>query len=389
MTDSLTPSRDRLTELFLFLTRIPSPSRHERRVADAVITHLTELGLSVHEDGTGDAIGGDSGNLWCLVPGEGPDPCVALGAHLDTVACNGSIEPVLDSDGVFRSASGTILGADDKVAVTAMLHATELLKSSSLPFPSYELFFTVAEEVGLLGSRHMDERALRSPLAAILDSSGPVGGIVAKAPSQEGLRATFRGQAAHVGLEPERGRSAVQAAAMAIANMQLGRLDEETSANIGIIHGGTAANIIPDLCEIEGECRSHNDEKLARVAASMVDAIQQAAAQTGVDVDVNLVHEYRAFALTGRSPAVRLGKAAISAIGLETEIRSAGGGSDANVLNARGLPSVNLQTGMMRVHSSDEYVTLDDLERLCALLLRLVHLAPDFAPRARPIQADL
>ncbi|NLO28216.1 MAG: M20/M25/M40 family metallo-hydrolase [Actinobacteria bacterium] len=389
MTESLTPSRDRLTELFLSLARIPSPSRHERAVADVVIRHLMELGLSVHEDEAGNAIEGDTGNLWCLVPGDGPDPHVAFGTHLDTVFCNGPIEPILDSDGVFRSASGTILGADDKVAVAAVLHATELLKESGRPFPSYELFFTVAEEVGLLGSRHMDERALRSPMAAVLDSSGPVGGMVVRAPSQESLHATFRGLAAHAGLEPERGRSAIQAAAMAVAGMQLGRLDDETSANIGVIRGGTAGNIIPDLCEIEGECRSHNDEKLTRVAASMVDAIQQAAAQTGVDVDVDLVHEYRSFALTSDSPAVRLGKAGISAIGLEAEIHSSGGGSDANVLNARGLPSINLQTGMMRVHSSDEYVTLDDLERLCALLLKLVELAPDFAPKAGAAQVDL
>lgn len=389
MTGPLTPSRDRLTELFLLLARIPSPSRHERAVADVVIRHLTELGLSVHEDAAGNAIAGDTGNLWCLVPGDGPHPHVALGAHLDTVACNSPIEPILDSDGVFRSASGTILGADDKVAVAAMLHATELLEESGLLFPSYELFFTVAEEVGLLGSRHMDEKVLKSPMAAVLDSSGPVGGMVVRAPSQESLRATFRGLAAHAGLDPERGRSAIQAAAMAVAGMQLGRLDEETSANIGVIRGGTAGNIIPDLCKIEGECRSHNDERLTRVAASMVDAVQQAAAQTGVDVDVDLVHEYRSFALTSDSPAVRLGKAGISAIGLEAEIHSSGGGSDANVLNARGLPSINLQTGMMRVHSLDECVTLDDLERLCALLLRLVELAPDFAPKAGAAQVDL
>jgi tripeptide aminopeptidase len=382
------PSRERLTELFLMLTRLPGPSRNERKVADAVIGCLTSLGISVHEDGAGAIIGGDTGNLWCCVSGEGAGPHLALGAHLDTVAPTGVIEPILDDAGVFRSASGTILGGDDKAAITALLHATELMTGSNASFPAFELFFTVSEETGLLGARHLDEHVLRSPLAAVLDSSGPVGGIVVKAPSQEGVRAIFRGQAAHAGVEPERGRSAIQAAAKAIAAMRLGRLDEETSANIGMIRGGVASNIVPDLCEIEGECRSHDAGKLAHVAAAMVDALQEAAGQTGVDVDVNLVHEYQAFALNGRSPAVRLSKAAISAVGLEPRLLTGGGGSDANVLNARGLPTVNLDAGMMRVHSPDEYLALDELERLCSVVVQLIMLAPEFVPRTRAVVAE-
>jgi tripeptide aminopeptidase len=185
-------------------------------------------------------------------------------------------------------------------------------------------------------------------------------------------------------VEPERGRSAIQAAAKAVAAMRLGRLDEETSANIGVISGGVASNIVPEYCEIRGECRSHDDEKLAHTAAAMVDALQEGAAQVGVAVDVSLVHEYRAFALTGRSPVVRLSKAAISALGIEPRMQTGGGGSDANILNARGLPTVNLDAGMMQVHSPDEYVTLDDLERLCSLVLRLIALAPEYAPPVKP-----
>ena len=388
MSSFLSPSRERLTELFLMLTRIPSPSRSERRVADAVIACLESMGIQVHEDDTGSATGGDAGNLWCTVDGDGTGPHLALGAHLDTVKPTDSIEPVLDEDGVFRNTRGTILGGDDKAAITALLHATELLKASGTPFPSYELFFTVSEENGLVGIKHLGEHVLASPLAAVLDSSGPVGGIVAKAPSMQNLRATFRGQAAHAGVEPERGRSAVQAAGRAVGAMSLGRLDKETSANIGVISGGVATNIVPDFCVIEGECRGHDEEKLADVAASMVDAVQEAAAQTGVDVDVSLVHEFRAFALTGRSPVVRLAKAAVLALGLEPRLLTAGGGSDANVLNARGLPTINLDAGMMRVHSPDEYLTLDELERLCSLVLHLIDLAPEFAPRPRAVAPE-
>ncbi len=380
MTSTPVPSQERLAELFLMLTRIPSPSRGEREVANVVMSFLESLGLSVSEDDAGTATGGDTGNLHCCV-GNGPGPYLALGAHLDTVMPTDAIEPVL-TDGVFRNSRGTILGGDDKAAVAALLHATELLMATNGAFPSFELFFTVSEEVGLQGIKHMRADALRSPLAAVLDSSGPVGGIVQKAPSMQTIRAVFRGQSAHAGLEPERGRSAVQAAGRAIAAMTLGRLDGETSANIGIINGGTATNIVPDYCLVEGECRGHDEEKLAEVAAGMVDAIHGAAVQTGVDVDVNLVHEFPAFALSTRSPALRLAKAAIAALQLQPQLLTAGGGSDANVLNARGMPTSNLAAGMMLVHSPDEYLALDELERLCSLVLELVRLAPDFAPRS-------
>jgi len=386
MTNAPLPSRDRLTELFLEFTRIASPFKHERQMADAVIKRLEAVGVRVHEDDTGARTGGDTGNLSCTVMGEG-EPHIALGAHLDTVVPTDRIEPFLDEDAVFRNRQRTILGADDKAAVAALVHATELLKSSGRFFPSYELLFTVSEEIGLVGSKHLGEKVLASPFAAVFDSAGPVGGITVKAPSHETFKATFRGRAAHAGVEPEKGRSAIQAAAKAIAAMQLGRLDEETSANIGVIHGGVGTNIVPDLCEIEGECRSHDEEKLARVAAAMMDAMQAGATQAGVDLDIALVHEYRAFALTGRSPVVRLSKAALTDLGLEPRMQASGGGSDANILNARGLPTVNLTAGMSQVHSPDEHVSLDDLERLCGLMLRMILMAPDYVPRARAAAA--
>ncbi|MGI5939610.1 MAG: M20/M25/M40 family metallo-hydrolase [Thermoleophilia bacterium] len=376
-------SRERLTELFMELTRIPSRSYDERAVADRVIVALEDVGVAAHEDDIAAAIGGNAGNIWCTVQGEGALPHVALGAHLDTVEPTDTIEPVLE-DGVFRNARRTILGADDKVAVTALLHATEVFCRSGVSFPTYELFFTVAEETGLVGAKHMGD-VLVSPFAAVFDSCGPVGGITAKAPSQQSLYAAFRGRAAHSGVEPERGRSAIHAAAKSIAGMRLGRIDEETSANIGVIAGGVASNVVPDFCEIRGECRSHDDEKLARTAAAMVDAMQEGAAQVGVDVDISLSHEYHAYALTNQTPVVRLSKAAISALGIEPRMQIGGGGSDANIFNARGLPTVNLDAGMMQVHCADEYVTLDDLERLCSLILQLIVLAPQYGPRSRPV----
>jgi tripeptide aminopeptidase len=374
------PSRERLTELFLLLAGLPSPSRHERRVADAVTAYLAGLGVAVHEDKTAEAIGGDTGNIWCTVQGADSEPWVAIGGHMDTVIPSDALDPHLDAEGVFRNRRPTILGADDKAAVAAMLHATELLKASGRKFPTFELFFSVSEETGLVGAKHLAGDVLKSPVAVVLDAVGPVGGIVSKAPSLMALHATFRGRAAHAGVDPERGRSAIQAAGRAIAGMQLGRLDKETSANIGVIKGGVATNIVADLCELSGECRGHDETRLAEVAGSMVDAIQRAAAETGVDVDVDLAHDFRAFALSARSPAVRLAKAATEALGIEPRIMTAGGGSDANVLNGRGLPTINLSIGGMHPHSPEEYISLDELERLCALVIQLVALAPEYAP---------
>jgi tripeptide aminopeptidase len=366
------PSRERLSELFVLLARIPSPSWHERPVADAVSALLMEMGVTVTEDDTAREIRGDSGNLVCTVGGSEAAPCLALGAHMDTVTPGLAIEPVPDGEGVFRNANEGILGADDKGAIAVLLHTAELLLNSGEPFTPFELFFTVCEENGLVGAKHLRPGAIKSPMAVVLDSSGPVGGIVTRAPSQKIIRARYKGVAAHAGLEPELGRSAIQAAAKAIDGMKLGRLDAETTANIGTINGGVATNIIPETCELAGECRGHDEGRLADVAADMVDALHRGAVEMGVDVDVDLVDEFRAFTLDEGSTVVRLADAAVAAAGLRPELQIAGGGSDANVLNAMGIPAVNLAAGMMRVHSADEYVSLDELERLCEVALQLV-----------------
>lgn len=380
MTRTFEPSIERLSELFVTLARIPSPSLSERGVADTIVSMLAGLGIHPTEDLTGQAIGGDCGNLVCTVGGERGKPCIALGAHMDTVPPAGDIEPVLEGGEHFTNANDGILGADDKAAIAALLHATELLVQSGADFPPFELFFTVCEENGLVGAKHLEAGALRSPIGAVLDSTGPVGGVVAAAPSQKIIKAQFKGTAAHAGLEPELGRSAVQAAAKAIAEMHLGRLDAETTANIGVINGGTATNVVPDYCEVAGECRGHDETRLADVAAHMVDALQLGAAETGVDVDIQLVDEFRAFRLEEKLPVVALAKRAISALGVQPSLQTAGGGSDANVLNAKGIPTVNLTAGMMRVHSAGEYIELEELKRLCELALQLVTLSGDEGP---------
>ena len=366
------PDRGRLTELFLELTAIRSPSRQEAGVAGFVAGRLRHLGLTVEEDAAAAEVSGDSGNLLCVVDGDGAEPRVALGAHLDTVALSDAVEPYLE-DGVFYNRRPAILGADDKAAVAALLHATELLKATGETFPTFELFFTVCEEIGLLGAKYLAKSGgMQSRLAAIFDASGEVGGIVVRAPSRNGLYATFHGRAAHAGIEPEEGRSAIHAAAKAVAAMELGRVDALTTANIGIIQGGTATNIIPDCCCLEGECRSHDDARLAEVTATMVDAMQLGATEVGVDVDVQVVNDFRAFALKERSEPVRLAKRALKELGLKPVLVTSEGASDANILNAAGVPTVNLACAMRQVHTPNECMRLDDLVKLTRLAMALV-----------------
>ncbi len=372
---------EELEDVFLTLTSILSPPRAERGVADFILAYLRDLGLDPQEDHTAESIGGDTGNIVCRVQADAGDvPVIMLGAHMDTVPPNGPITPVL-SGGVFRNAGGGILGADDKSAIAALLCATKAVVTCGERFPAYELLFTVSEETALTGARHLDQKKLQSSLGVVLDSAGPVGGITVAAPTQNTIRATFRGKAAHAGVEPERGRSAVWAAGKALAHMRLGRLDEETTANVGLIRGGTARNIVPAECFLEAETRSHDDTKLAGATGALVDAIQLGAAETGVDVEVDVITEYRRYRLGAGSSVVRLAKAAMKEIGVEARVQVAGGGADANILNERGLPTVNLTTGMMDMHSAHESQPLLELERLVHLVAALVLLAPAYVSR--------
>ncbi len=371
-------SADTLTEIFLELARRPSPPRAERPVADFVHDFLRGLGLRTSEDATGSAIGGNAGNIVCRVPAQGGGAAaVMLGAHMDTVPIAGELRPVLEG-GVFRNASGGILGADDKSAIAALLHATTLLVESGLPHPAYELLFTVSEETALTGAKHLDLAALASPMGIVLDSAGPVGGITVAAPSQNTVRATFLGRAAHAGVEPEKGCSAIWAAGKALGHMSLGRLDAETTANVGLIRGGTARNIVPEECFIEAETRSHDDAKLTAATSALVDALHLGAGEVGADLRVEVVTEYRRYRLGPRATVVRLAKAAVEGVGLAPRVEVAGGGADANILNERGLPTVNLTTGMMDMHSAGEYLPLSELVKLTELIIEVIRLAPGF-----------
>ncbi len=363
--------RDRLVDDFVRLCEIESPSFSERPMADAVAAELNVLGLEVTEDHTGAATGSDSGNLIARVPGPEGAPTVLLCAHLDTVPLDAPVA-VEREGGVLRNRNAAILGADNKAAVATILAAVRHHVDHGRTPVGLELVFTTAEEPGLLGAKELDRHGLRSEFGFVFDHASPVGELITAAPTYYRLLARFTGAAAHAGIRPEDGRNAIEAAARAVAGMRLGRLDDQTTANAGTIAGGTARNVVAEHCRVELEARSLDDDIASRVIAEMVDRCSDAAGETECDVDTTVEQLCRAFRLSRSSPPVRAATAALEDLGIEPVYRSTGGGSDANALIANGLPVLNVANGTERNHQPDESVTVEALETMLDLTLRII-----------------
>ena len=332
-------------------------------------------GSSVDEDDVGPGIDATAGNLLCrLEPtAEGGTP-VFLCAHLDTVPPSGPIEPVVEN-GFVRNAAGTILGADDKSAVVAMLEATRRVVEERRPHAGLELLFTPKEEVGLVGAYAFDHTRLHARTGYVYDQAAQIGEVVLGAPSSVAIDAVFRGRAAHAGMYPEEGRSAIAAAARAIADLRLGRIDEETTANVGVIEGGQARNIIPDRCSFRAEARSHDEEKLADLVREMTETMAFAATLEECEVETTVKRSYRAYRFRPADPVVRLAVTALARIGRAPTFALSGGGADANVFNERGLACVNVANGMTDIHTPDERIAVDDLDTMVEFTLALLDAA--------------
>ncbi len=362
--------------LFTDLAAIPSPPGEERAVADRVRAYLEELGLEVEEDDAGGRIGSTTGNLLARLPAtaaNGGEP-IFLCAHLDTVPPTGPLEPVVE-DGVVRNAGGTILGADNKAAVAAMLDATSRIVEERRAHAGVELLFTPKEEVGLQGAKAFDVSRLEASTGFVYDQGAPVGDVVLGAPFASNVEVVLRGRAAHAGMAPEEGRSAIAAAARAIADLRLGRLDDETTANVGLIDGGTAKNIVPDRCSFSIDVRSHTEEKLSGLVREMLESITFAAALEQCEAETTVTESYRGYRFARGDRPVALACAALERTGIEPRLGFTGGGADANVFNERGKACVNLANGMMEIHTPDEHIAVVDLERMVDVTLALVEIA--------------
>jgi tripeptide aminopeptidase len=378
VTDAAAPlgtlERRYLNGTFAELCRIPSPSRSERACAERVLAELRPLGLSASEDDAGEKIGADCGNLLVRIPsgGEEPRPSVLLCAHLDTVPPQAPIEPVL-AEGYWENEHAGIIGADNKAAVAMLLTLARRLHGRPAAV-DVEMLFTVGEEISLAGASVFDTSVLRSDFGYVFDHATPIGEVIMDSPCHFRIEATFHGTAAHAGIRPEDGRSAILAASEAITSLRHGRLPGEGTLNVGTISGGSAINVVPERCSFVAEVRGLDDQRGEAVVAEVVDRIHEAANQPHCecDVDVSVQRTFGGYKLAPSALGVRVAEAALRSRGYEPVRVSSGGGSDANALIAKGLPMVNLANGTERAHEPGERVAQAALEEMLDVTLALL-----------------
>ncbi len=362
--------RERLARDFVRLCEIESPSGRERAIADAVTAELRALGLEVQEDASGAATGSDAGNLLARLPAPAGARTILLCAHLDTVPLAAPVR-VIRQDGVFRNANAAILGADNKAAVAVLLAVARRLVRYGAPV-GVEFLFTTCEELALRGAKELDRAALRSEFGFVFDHASPIGDVVVAAPTYYRVEARFHGAAAHAGIRPEDGRNAIVAAARAIAACPMGRIDEGTTANVGAIDGGSAANVVAEHCRVELEARSLDDERAGSLVGEIVDRLGEAASDSECDVETRVDQLFRAYRLPRSAAPVRAAALALEARGIEPRYVATGGGSDANAFIAAGLPVLNVANATERNHEPDESVTVAALETMLDLTLAIV-----------------
>jgi tripeptide aminopeptidase len=362
-----------LGETFVRLCEIPSPSGREAAVAAYVRSELERMGLEVVEDDTAAETGAACGNLLARLAGPDGARTVMLCAHLDTVPVADRIEVEL-ADGWYRNRREAILGADDKAGVAVLLELARRCARGGTPV-GCELVFTTGEEVGLRGAHAFDVAALRSEFGFVLDHAAPVGRLVVAAPTYYHVHADFRGRSAHAGIRPEEGRSAIAAAARAIGDMRLGRIDDETTANVGVIAGGTAANVVPESCTLEAEVRSLDDTRASEGVREMLGAITYAASAADVDVDTTVEEHFRAYRIPDDHPAVAIAAAALRDSAVAPVLIATGGGSDASAFAAKGLSCVNVAVGVELNHTPDERISERSLQTTLDVALRILERA--------------
>jgi tripeptide aminopeptidase len=366
--------KDRLLADFERYCAIESVSGDERAMADAVAADLRDIGLEVTEDGTGAETGSNAGNLLARIEGPPGARTILLCAHLDTVPLDAPLEVTLrgEEERWFENANDAILGADNKAAVAVIVEVARRFARYGPPV-GIELLFTTAEEIALAGAKAFDQGALRAEYGFVFDHATPIGEIIVAAPTYYRIDASFHGHAAHAGIRPEDGHNAIAAAAAGIAALDIGRIDPETTANVGVIRGGTAGNVVAERCDVMLETRSLNHERAHASARRIVDVLTAAAADAACDVEIDVQEQFRGYKLPKSAAPVMAASAALAANGFEPRFIQTGGGSDANAFIARGLTVLNLANGTERNHQPDERVSVAALEQMLDVTLALVH----------------
>lgn len=364
----------RLIDEFFNMVKISSPSKSEREFAQYLKKVLEDLGFIVETDDAGDKVGGNTGNVIGRLDGSDEFIPITLSAHMDTVEPCKDIIPAIEKDRIV-SKGDTILGSDDKGGIAAIIEALRVVNEDQMPHGVIEVVFTICEELGLQGAKNLDVSKLKGEICYIFDSDGSPGTIVRQGPAKDLIKAEIIGKTSHAGLCPEEGISAIQIAAEAVTNMKLLRIDAETTANIGTFHGSTGTNVVCDEVTIIAEARSLFNEKLDRQTKHMVECMEMAAKKFGGRVETEVTRSYGAFNLNEEDRSISIAKKAVSNLGMTPNLVSTGGGSDANIFNNSGIPSVDLGTGMSNVHTINEYIKIEDLIGTGELVLELIKLS--------------
>jgi tripeptide aminopeptidase len=370
----------RLADEFSRLASINSPPLNEKEISEYLSKRFTALGAEVCFDDAAEKTGGVCGNLIAYFPAQGKEvEPILFSVHMDTVEPGGQVVPVL-RDGVFYSEGDTVLGADDKAGVAEVIEMLEILREQNIPHGPIEVVVTIAEEIGLVGAKHLDYNLIKSKYGYALDTEG-VGWMVLQAPGANHLQVSIEGIASHAGMAPELGLSAIQTASLAISRMKLGRIDFETTANIGKIEGGVARNIVPQSVSITGEARSHDPKKLKEQTEHMLSCFEEAANEMTREIDgekvsplvqIEVKPDFPSMSVTEDARVVTLARDAANSLNQDLKIRLGGGGSDANIFNGYGIEMIIIATGMQKVHTHDEYVAVADMIQVTELLVEIV-----------------
>jgi tripeptide aminopeptidase len=361
-----------VVDTFCRYVEIDSETKNERRFADYMIREFESLGLAVTEDKAGEAIGCNAGNLFTLLEGnkEGARS-IAFSAHLDTVVPGIGIKPVV-KDGCVYSDGTTILGADNKATVANIFEAVRYIKEKNIPHGRVEIILSVAEEIGLLGAIEFDMSQLESKICYVFDSGEETGSIIARAPSHWHLDIKVTGTPAHAGICPEEGINAINIASKAISRLEFGRLDKETTSNLGMFHAGERRNIVCDEAVVKMEVRSLSNKKLKAYVDNLIRTFENTAEEMGGKVEVSIDKLYETFHLTEESEVIKFAEKALRDTGYDIVLNTTGGGSDANIFNANGIETANISGGMKKIHTLEEHISVEDLVNTTELMIRLI-----------------
>ncbi|GAU75695.1 M20/M25/M40 family metallo-hydrolase [Fusibacter sp. 3D3] len=363
----------RLVEAFMQYVQISSPTKSEGAFANFIKVELEKLGLEVSIDDAGEKVGSDTGNVIAKLNGTCNGDPILLSCHMDTVSPSIDIKPVI-KDHVIYSDGTTILGADDKAGIAAIIEALTVIKENDIPHGPIEISLSIFEEGGLHGAKNLDFKKFESQSAFVLDSGGDPGQIIIQGPAQDKIHARITGKSAHAGVCPEEGISAIMVAANAIDQMKLLRIDSETTANIGTIQGGSVTNIVASEVEILAEARSLNNDKLKAQSDHMKACFENAAAKFGAKVEVEINRMYNAFKVDATEDIVKIAEMACTNIGIKPFTAASGGGSDTNIFNANGIKAINLGIGERKPHTLEEHIHIKDLVKVAELVLEIIKL---------------